>query len=83
MRELARWAAHEVPFSEKSKEQMERMHVMHVLDEYPSEAIHFDVQGHDVAINIDVLKKDKERCQALLTINQFILVTSFPNDNRL
>lgn len=42
LRELARRAAHEVPFSELSEEQMERLYV---LDEYPSEVIHFDVQG--------------------------------------
>ena len=48
MRELARQAAHEVAFSELSEEQMERLHV---LDAYPSEAIHFDVQGYDIAIN--------------------------------
>lgn len=48
LRELARQAAHEVAFSELSEEQMERLHV---LDAYPSEAIHFDVQGYDIAIN--------------------------------
>lgn len=44
IRELMRWAAHEVPLSELSEEQMERLCV---LDEYPSEAIHFDVQGYE------------------------------------
>ena len=48
LRELARQAAHEVAFSELSEEQMERLYV---LDEYPSESLHFDVQGYDVAIN--------------------------------
>lgn len=43
LRELMRRAAHEVPLSELSEEQMERLYVL--LDEYPSEAIHFDVQG--------------------------------------
>ena len=52
IRELMRWAAHEVPLSELSEEQMERLCV---LDEYPSEAIHFDVQGYDVAINNEKL----------------------------
>ena len=35
-----------------SEEQMERLYA---LDEYPSEAIHFDVQGYDVAINNEKL----------------------------
>ena len=48
MREPMRRAAHEVSLSELAEEQMERLYV---LDEYPSEAIHFDVQGYDVAIN--------------------------------
>ncbi len=52
MRELARQATHEVAFSELSEEQMGRLYV---LDEYPSEAIHFDVQGYDVAINNEKL----------------------------
>lgn len=52
IRELMRRAAHEVPFSELSEEQMERLYV---LDEYPSEVIHFDVQGYDVAINNEKL----------------------------
>ena len=52
IRELMRWAAHKVPLSELSEEQMERLYV---LDEYPSEAIHFDVQGYDVAINNEKL----------------------------
>lgn len=52
IRELIRRAAHEVPLSELSEEQMERLCV---LDEYPSEAIHFDVQGYDVAINNEKL----------------------------
>ena len=52
LRELMRRAAHEVPLSELSEEQMERLYA---LDEYPSEAIHFDVQGYDVAINNEKL----------------------------
>ena len=52
LRELARRAAHEIPFSELSEEQMDRLYV---LDEYPSEAFHFDVQGHDVAIRNEKL----------------------------
>lgn len=48
IRELRRRAAHEVPLLELSEEQMERLCV---LDEYSAEAIHFDVQGFDVAIN--------------------------------
>lgn len=52
IRELVRRAAHEVPLSELSEEQMERLCV---LDEYPSEAIHFDAQGFDVAINNEKL----------------------------
>lgn len=52
LRELARQATHEVAFSELSEEQMGRLYV---LDEYPSEAIHFDVQGYDVAINNEKL----------------------------
>ena len=43
---------HEFSLSELSEEQMERLYV---LDEYPSEAIHFDVQGYDVAINNEKL----------------------------
>lgn len=52
IRELMRRAAHEVSLSELSEEQMERLYV---LDEYPSEAIHFHVQGYDVAINNEKL----------------------------
>ena len=52
LRELMRRAAHEVLLSELSEEQMERLCV---LDEYPSEAIHFYVQGYDVAINNEKL----------------------------
>lgn len=52
LRELARRAAHEVPFSELSEEQMERLYA---LDEYPSEVIHFDVQGYDIAIGNEKL----------------------------
>ena len=52
IRELMRRSAHEVSLSELSEEQMERLYV---LDEYPSEAIHFDVQGYDVAINNEKL----------------------------
>ena len=52
IRELMRRAAHEVPLSGLSEEQMERLCV---LDEYLSEAIHFDVQGYDVAINNEKL----------------------------
>ena len=52
LRELARRAAHEVPFSELSEEQMERLYV---LEEYPSEVIHFDAQGYDIAINNEKL----------------------------
>lgn len=51
-RELMRRAAYEAPLSELSDEQMERLYV---LDEYPSEAIHFDVQGYDVAVNNEKL----------------------------
>ena len=52
IRELMRRAAHEIPLLELSEERMERLYV---LDEYPSEAIHFDVQGYDVAINNEKL----------------------------
>lgn len=52
LRELARKAAYEVTFSELSEEQMERLYV---LDKYPSETIHFDVQGYDVVINNEQL----------------------------
>lgn len=64
LRELARRAAHEIPFSELSEEQMDRLYV---LDEYPSEAFHFDVQGHDVAI------RNEKLADAL---------TSLPDDKR-
>ena len=64
IRELMRRAAHEVPLSELSEEQMERLYV---LDEYPSEAIHFDVQGYDVAINNEKLAD---------------ALTALPDDNR-
>lgn len=52
LRGLMRWAAHEASFSELTENQMERLYE---LDEYPSEAIHFDVQGYDVAINNEKL----------------------------
>ena len=52
LRGLMRWAAHEASFSELSENQMERLYE---LDEYPSEAIHFAVQGYDVAINNEKL----------------------------
>lgn len=46
LRDLMRRAAHEVSLSELSEEQMERLYVP---DKYPSEAIHFDVQGYGTA----------------------------------
>ena len=67
IRELMRRAAHEVPLSGLSEEQMERLCVP---DEYLSEAIHFDVQGYDVAIN-------NEKLADALTCCRMINVTSF------
>ena len=52
MRNLARQNAHEVSLSELSEEQMARLYV---LDEYPSEQSHFEVQGYDVAVKNEKL----------------------------
>ncbi len=52
IREKTRLAEHEVSLSELSEEQMERLYV---LDEYPSEQHHFDVQGYHVIVRDDRL----------------------------
>lgn len=52
IRDLSRLAKHEVSFSDLSEEQMERFCV---LDEYPSEQYHFDVQGYHIVIRDDRL----------------------------
>lgn len=52
MRNLARQNAHEVTLSELSEEQMARLYV---LDEYPSEQFHFEVQGYDIAVKNEKL----------------------------
>ncbi len=70
-----RRAAHEIPLSELSEEQMERLYV---LDGYPSEALPFDEQGYDVAINngklADALAAmPDDRCASLLLASNFHL----------
>ena len=78
IRELSRLAEHEVSFSELSEEQMERLCV---LDEYPSEQYHFDVQGHHVEIRDDRLAEalsslsDEQREIVLLS---YVLDMSVP-----
>lgn len=52
IRELSRLSQNEVPFSELSEEEMERLSV---LDEYPSEQNHFDVIGYHVVVEDDRL----------------------------
>lgn len=52
IREISRLAEHEMSLSELSEEQMERLYV---LDEYPSEQHHFDVQGYHVIVRDDKL----------------------------
>lgn len=52
IRELSRLAEHEVSLSELSEEQIERFCV---LDEYPSDLYHFNVQGHHVEVRNDQL----------------------------
>lgn len=51
-KQLARRSEQEASLSELSEEQLERLYV---LDEYPSEATHFDVQGYDVAVSDEKL----------------------------
>ena len=52
IRERSRQAEHKVSLSVLSEEQVERLYV---LDEYPSEQYHFDVQGYHVIIRNDRL----------------------------
>lgn len=52
MRSLARQKAREVSLSELSEEQMAGLCV---LDEYPSDQFHFDVQGYDIAVENEKL----------------------------
>jgi RNA polymerase sigma factor (sigma-70 family) len=52
IRELSILSEREVPFSELSEEEMERLSV---LDEYPSEQNHFDVLGYHVVVENDLL----------------------------
>lgn len=52
IRELSRLSQNEVPFSELSEEEMERLSV---LDEYPSEQNHFNVIGYHVVVEDDRL----------------------------
>ena len=52
IRELSRLSHNEVPFTELSEEEMERLSV---LDEYPSEQNHFDVIGYHVVVEDDRL----------------------------
>ncbi len=72
IRELSRLAEHEVSFSELSEDQMERLCV---LDEYPSEQYHFDVQGHHVEI------RDDRLAEALSSLSdeqrEFVLLSYF------
>lgn len=51
-KQLARRSEQEASLSELSEEQLERLYV---LDEYPSDATLFDVQGYDVAISNEKL----------------------------
>lgn len=60
MRNLARQNAHEVTLSELSEEQMARLYV---LDEYPSELFHFEVQGYDIAV------KNEKLAEALVALS--------------
>lgn len=60
MRGLARQGEREVSLSELSEEQMARLYV---LDEYPSEQFHFDVQGYDIAV------KDEKLAGALAALS--------------
>ena len=62
-RSLARQSEREVSLSGLSEEEMARLYV---LDEYPSEQFHFDVQGYDIAVKderladaLDSLSDDK------------------------
>lgn len=55
-RDLARQCEREVSLSGLSEEEMARLYV---LDEYPSEQFHFDVQGYDIAV------KDERLADAL------------------
>ena len=55
-RDLARQGEREVSLSGLSEEEMARLYV---LDEYPSEQFHFDVQGYDIAV------KDERLADAL------------------
>ena len=55
-RDLARQGEREVSLSGLSKEEMARLYV---LDEYPSEQFHFDVQGYDIVV------KDERLADAL------------------
>ena len=56
VRGLARQGEREVSLSGLSEEEMARLYV---LDEYPSEQFHFDVQGYDIAV------KDERLADAL------------------
>ena len=60
MRSLAKQSEREVSLSELSEEQMARLYV---LDEYPSEQFHFDVQGYDIAV------KDEKLAEALAALS--------------
>lgn len=51
-RQLARRSQREKSLSELSEEQMEGLRV---LDTYPSDGIHFEVQGYDIAISDEKL----------------------------
>jgi RNA polymerase sigma factor (sigma-70 family) len=52
IRQMSRLAEHEVSLSELSEEQMDRLLV---LDEYPFEQYHFDVQGYHIIVRDDKL----------------------------
>lgn len=75
-RQLARYSEHEVSLSELSEDQMERLYV---LDEYPSEATLFDVQGYDVAISneklADALTALPEEKRDIILLSYFLDMT--------
>lgn len=75
-RQLARCSEHEVSLSELSEDQMERLYV---LDEYPSEATLFDVQGYDVAISneklADALTALPEEKRDIILLSYFLDMT--------
>ena len=56
-RDLARQGEREVSLSGLSEEEMARLYV---LDDYPSEQFHFEVQGYDIAVKNEKLAEALE-----------------------